>query len=456
MTMLGYILVLMPLVSTASSLLIGGRHTQIDYNECGLWNNHVTHRGFTMDDCCPTETTYPGSPWQLLVVSYWADGQYYNFYGNAAYLGGNFCNYKVIETKVLDDGSGKVGILHKFDMRHIILTKTETWDFQGRKVVVEFTVEYPNDRCTCRNIDKLKVMHAVDPDQDKNPFYTFSTINDVLYPGGLQHYAEAVGPVSCNTMAYGICSSTSKDYYEEVGFSYWDSSVYAYLFDPGATYGDLTLHYRHTRWSLECDHSYTFRFFVVWGANAEEARLNYQWIYQRECPCSDAIGWISYYDKPCPCKNICPCDCEDARCTCKNKIDNSNFKYPTIYKWLPFFLPHIVGKRAVDDNITDVDTPDKTTPAPTRIVPTRVPVDPEEATTEHIGLAALASAADRFAKDGGIPNFNLDEEIAFVRILDDFPRNCPKLEDNSRAFLSEVNTTNVREVYDEYVKTCSG
>ena len=441
---------LMSVSQISDCVLIGGRHTQIDYNDCGLWNDRSTRRGFTMEDCCPVETTFPGSPWQLLVVSYYAHGVYYEFKGNAA-NGFNACNYKVLETTVLDDGTGTVGIRHKFDMKHIILTKEETWDFRGRTVVVEFKAEYPNDRCTCRNIERLRVVHAVDPDQDRNPFYTFSTINDVIYPGGasLKHYAEAVGPVSCNTMAYGICSQQhgNFDFAEQVGFSYWDSSPNAFLFDPNGSYGDLTLHYRHIRNSLKCDKSASFRFVVTWGANAEEARKNYQGAYKKLCRCS-FIPFPSYRYTPRPCKNICPCDCDEDRCACNNKIKKSNFKFPTIYAWLKYYTRHIRG-RDIGFTVAPTDFPD--TPAPDT---PPLPTVPAVVTDTELGLAGLASAADRFSKLGGMPTFELDEELSFVRILDDLPVVCPHLGATSKKFLSAVNTTNIREVYDEYTAKC--
>ena len=257
--------------------------------------------------------------------SYSVDSVTHNFVGNT----GSGCNYVVKDTQILDEGMEKVGIRHTIETEHLVLTKNETWDFRGKALVVEFEAKYPNEKCRCHQLENVALAHGVDPDQDYNPFSLYSTYNDVHQFGSSAQYAEAVGPTSCHTLAYGHCSRPKgADYTEQAGFSWWSTSASPLLNDPNHAKQDTTLHYRYNRETLQCDQSVSFRFIVTWDRTAHEARQNFINIYPRVCTkCKPLVSLTR--PTSAPCRNICPCDPADReRCDCKDKKPFSAFIKP--------------------------------------------------------------------------------------------------------------------------------
>eukprot|EP00117_Sycon_ciliatum_P049779 scpid51463/ scgid35239/ len=323
--MLFRLILLAGLLGYCSAALVGGRRTYMNYNSaCGVWNDPTAGRGKILEECCPVDATYPGSPWQQLSVSYVTGGVSSQFSGNTG-LGG--CpSYQVLSEQILDDGSGTVGIEHVMRMGLLDVTKTETWDFDGKIVLITFKVKYGKDSFlqNCRPITNLTVMHAVDPDQDRQPFSTFQTINDVIFSGGL--FAEAVGPRSCKTMGYGICANRHQDgSRDEVGFTRWVSTTPAILNDPGQMLRDDTMHYQHRELRpLHCGDEREFRFFAVWGRCHDEARANFRQAFSRFC--RRCFRSPSRTILPLPrCLGRCPCTARNANCTCSYKCPRGIF-----------------------------------------------------------------------------------------------------------------------------------
>lgn len=343
--MLRVILLLSCLLGYSSASLVGGRHTYIHYNSrCGTWNDRGgTNRGKILEECCPIDATYPGSPWQQLSVSYRQGTSFSQFLGNSAFSAPNDCpSYQTTSERVLDDGTGTVGIEHVFRMGLLTVTKTETWEFEGKTLLITFKVKYSKDAflTNCRPISNLTVMHAVDPDQDLQPFSTFQTFNDVIFNGGSGLFAEAVGPQSCKTMGYGICQTRNSDGdFDEVGFTRWIRTTPAPLTDPNGQLRDDTMHYQHTEARpLECGDEREFRFFAVWGRCVDEARANFRAAHRRFCnPCSP-LGLLAVPPTR-RCRGRCPCTNRNANCTC-------TYKCPTG----PIFVPDDIKVAKVESS----------------------------------------------------------------------------------------------------------
>ena len=309
---------------TAEGVFIGGRHTQIDYNKCGLWNDAEKRRGFVMDDCCPVDVTWPGTPWQQLSISYRVNSVTRNFAGNT----NSGCTYVVKDTQILNEGREKVGIRHTIETDHLVLIKNETWDFRAKALIVEFEAKYPSEKCACSQLENVAVSHGVDPDVDYYPFGTYSTYNDVHQFGDSANYAEAVGPISCHTLAYGHCSRPrGADYSEQAGFTRWSTSPFLSLEDPNHASQDNTIHYSYNRKTLQCDQSVNFRFVVTWDRTANEARQNFINIYPRVCTKCKPLVFITRPTSA-PCRNICPCSQLSEKCDCNRKKPFSSFTRP--------------------------------------------------------------------------------------------------------------------------------
>ena len=291
--------------------LVGGRRTYAHYSKCGLWNDRQEKRGFIIEECCPADVSYPGTPWQQLSVAFeHADGNLpttKDFRANGDSCGG----MTLLSERPLHDANGQIGIEHVYKMGALTLTKSETWNFDGQIVLIKFMAKYASEDCrrsTCAPIKGLTVMHAVDPDQDRaftDGNSTFTTLNDVLYNG---LYAEATGPNSCQAFAYGICSKSYKEgSTETVGFTpRWDRDARTKeLRDYSGRAGDYALHYQHReRRDMHCGDEREFSFFVTWGRCFGDSRENYKTARKQFCPCHQ----LEFPSAPQPrCRGYCPC-----------------------------------------------------------------------------------------------------------------------------------------------------
>ena len=313
-------IVLALLAGGSQGSVVGGRRTYINYNsDCGVWNDPIARRGHILEECCPVDMSFPGSPWQQLSVSYSQDSGSVvsNFGGNTAGGCSGPNGYTVLSERVLDDASGLVGIEHVFSMGLLTVTKTETWDFDGQIVRIRFKVKYSKGSylANCKPIEKLSLMHAVDPDQDWEPFGVFPTLNDVIYPGGSGLFAEATGPRSCKTFGYGICTTKNDDgSQEEVGFGPWTSTTPTTLKDPNGQMADETLHYQHQEVRpLYCGDEREFGFFAVWGRCFDDARRNFIHGFSQFCEKCAKLPKLPPTLIP-RCRAHCPCSL--ANCTC--------------------------------------------------------------------------------------------------------------------------------------------
>ena len=315
------------LVGTSQGI-VGGRLTYINYNsQCGVWNDPTTRSGAVLEECCPVDMSYPGTPWQQLSLSYTCSKGTSHFSGNTG--GGSCPSYTVLSERVLDDGTGLVGIEHVYRMGLLTVTKTETWDFHGKTISIRFKVKYTKESylTKCEPLHRLSVMHAVDPDQDWEPFGRFDTFNDVVYNGPSGLFAESTGPLSCKSFGYGICANRYEDWSQDsVGFSRWFPTTPATLRDPDGELRDDTMHYQHTEERpLYCGDEREFGFFAVWGRCYDEGRKNFIAAHKKFCEKCHKLEIAKDPPKP-RCKGHCPCVKADCDC---------NYKCPTDSVWTP-------------------------------------------------------------------------------------------------------------------------
>ena len=314
---------LLALVSGGHGSVVVGRKTVINYNsQCGVWNDLTKMKGKILDACCPVDATYPGRAWQQLSLHYINNGASSHFSGNSDSGCSGPQGYTVISEEILNDGSGLVGIEHVMEMGLLQVTKREEWNYDEQEVLITFKVKYtkPKYMTNCREIYNLTLMHAVDPDQDFEPFMTFQTLNDVIFNGGSGLFAEAVGPRSCLSMGYGICSNRgmSDGSSDAVGFTQWVPTTPANLRDPNGELRDDTVHYQHVETRpMFCGEEREFRFFAVWGKCFNDARQNFLAAHGRYClPCIKR-PFPFMVTPPYPrCEGRCPCSKQKGDCTC--------------------------------------------------------------------------------------------------------------------------------------------
>ena len=95
-------------LSSVDAGLVGGRRTYVYYSRCGLWNDPGVERGFTIEECCPADVSYPGSAWQQLSVAYeQSDGSYPTL--KQFSMNGDSCSgVTVVSERPLHDANGQL------------------------------------------------------------------------------------------------------------------------------------------------------------------------------------------------------------------------------------------------------------------------------------------------------------------------------------------------------------
>ncbi|MFT4625606.1 MAG: hypothetical protein ACI8PZ_004274 [Myxococcota bacterium] len=235
-----------PGVASAGSLLTGDL-IQVAYDDEGQWGFLDT--GFQVWDDEWLDATWPGTPWNLIVVAWDAPDPM----SLSVNQGDDDVFHSAADLSV--DSVNEAS--HAWGTDDLMVEKTETWDDASSTLVVSYRVE----NLGMAPISNVRLSHGVDWDVDYTRFFGFTTANDVRDDGWL---AIAAGPSSGLSLAMGACDPGT----QSVGFSGWDISADPPLTDPDSEEGDTTMHMRYAHpGELEPGEAAEFRFLVIYAAS---------------------------------------------------------------------------------------------------------------------------------------------------------------------------------------------
>ena len=267
-----WVLLFLGAVASADNLVEGER-IRIHYNDYGTWNTGSYSEGFQMDPDGSgwRDVTWAGAPWQQISFEWDQGGSSHEYNGN--YSSGSW-SWSMDETT---DGSGDGfnEIFHRWTMGNLEVVKAEAWADPDQMMLISFRITN-NGSSTATN---LRIMHAVDPDQDSRIGYGPSTYNDVRADG---RYAETVGNTTDWTFSYGLCTEG-----DELGITGWSTDADVSFNDPDGSLADDTLHWRHTEDSLAVGETLEASFVVAVGVSASDAESNYDDQYALVCGLCD-------------------------------------------------------------------------------------------------------------------------------------------------------------------------
>lgn len=259
------------------SVTISGDELQIQYGDAGQWvyggNGLQLNTGSFSDGW--VDVTWPGSPWAQLTFEYVYSGGSYDYRANNGYQ-----DMTVLAEMDLSSGDANE-VWHTLSMTGLEVHKIERWDDADRHALVWYIVTNTGTS----DITDFRMVHAIDPDQDYEPYSNFSTYNDVRSDGA---FMSSEGGSSRVTVAFGSCDPEREDLGHNSG---WDPDGDASFTDYNASLGDYTMHWRHREDSIPIGATMEFGFILSWGYDLSEAESGYDDHYDDLCsPCVDDDG----------------------------------------------------------------------------------------------------------------------------------------------------------------------
>jgi MYXO-CTERM domain-containing protein len=220
--------------------LVAGDLVQIYYNDDGTWNDTGAAAGFQAFIVGAwVEFSYWGYPWQRFAVEYQIGDESYEAWS------GSGSGTNLLLTDERDDSTLTHAIAtHVFEDDQVIITKVERWALDESLVVVSFGVTNKTDQ----EITNLRLLYAVDPDQDSASYGIYTTKNNVQNTGGgtASDYAESVGASSGVTLSFGACDEDNSALGHYAGWSNSDTDADTTLTDEAAATTDDAMALRWT------------------------------------------------------------------------------------------------------------------------------------------------------------------------------------------------------------------
>lgn len=251
-----------PLFATpASAVDVGLGYYKVSYGAEGLWNDGTVGAGLRYDG---TEVTYPGTPWTLMSITsaqtglLYAQSTAYNDFDVLA-----FGDYSGLADPAgfYTSASGTSGV---YVADTVQIVKREIWDEDSHTLRLDFVVT----NVGCDTLDKLVLMHAIDPDQGRaSSPATFNTVNDTVASGNLVWSAD---PNTKLTVAYGVCDPDT----QSVGHTAWQKDPTTTFYDDASVSADRTMHIREKIGTLGAGESTSFSFLFV-GADSPSDAVDY-------------------------------------------------------------------------------------------------------------------------------------------------------------------------------------
>ena len=271
--------------SAHAGLTITGDRIESNTNNCGLWNWTTVGRGLRIRSSTSgafRDVSYPGSPWQQLTVEYDVGSTAYSYEGNAY-----SCTWTVSSERDTSSGTTRQST-YVMRMGNLEITKTETWERADSHMLVWFSVR----NIGSSSVSRLRLMHAVDPDQDyPTSFTTYNDVQDLDRDGRIE-WAESVAYSSGWSVGYGACQPG-----DAMGHTAaWSTDADATFYDYAGGAGDYAMHWRHTEASIARGDTVEFGFVFVWATTASSARS--AWLGTAGDACNqcdeDEDGYESY------------------------------------------------------------------------------------------------------------------------------------------------------------------
>ncbi len=261
-------LALLTLPAPAGQTLTGD-YVEANYSDHGVWNWSAASAGLKIRDSTSSsfaDVTWPGNPWSQLRIGYTQAGTDITWYAQNTSSGA--ASSMTVDSE--DDNSSGTTLESEYSYTagDLTLVKTETWDESGTAMVIAF--ELTNDGAD--DMTDLRLLHAIDPDQDSSTYGTTHTANDVedADSDGTDDWVGSEGIYSGWTVGYGLC-----DLSDELGHANWSTSVDASLTDSGGGSADWTMHWRHEVGTLAAGDTVTFEVIFASGASGADAQAAY-------------------------------------------------------------------------------------------------------------------------------------------------------------------------------------
>jgi len=291
-----------------ASVTISGTEIQIYYGPYGVWNNPSSSYGFQskFGGSSFVDVTYPGTPWALLAVEYTKSGSNVHYY--ALQRSSATVNMTLSSETDLSTSTTKE-VEHVWSAGDLTITRNESWDISDNILLSYFELE--NSGST--TISNIRLLYAIDPDQDSWTLGTSSTYNDVrdVDGDGTDDWVESAGYYSGQTIGFGACDPANSDLGH---WSSWGSTTDAdqTMSDPGGSGGDwaLGLRWNYTG-SVTSGDVIDTSIVVITSSTASGARTDWTTAASTICTTTDPcdVDGDGYDDNSSTCGGT---DCDDS------------------------------------------------------------------------------------------------------------------------------------------------
>ena len=266
------LLTLIALPAAAVDVNLG--YYDVSYGDEGLWNDATVGAGLQFNG---TEVTYPGTPWTVMAINSAETGlQYARGTGHNDFDLLAFGDYSGLPDPAgfYSSASGTSGV---WVVDSVQIVKREIWDEKSQSLRLDFVVTNTG----CEDLNKLVLMHAIDPDQDiGSTSPTYNTVNDTT---ATTNMVWSAGPVTKLTVAYGVCDPDT----QSVGHTAWSTDPYATFADDNGTTADRTMHIREKIGTLIPGESVSFSFLFVGAKTPSDAVDVYYKAVEAGACCND-------------------------------------------------------------------------------------------------------------------------------------------------------------------------
>ncbi|MSQ01063.1 MAG: hypothetical protein EXR71_04095 [Myxococcales bacterium] len=271
-------------VSLASASSLAGDLLELHYGSTGAWSDDATGVGLKATlDGTPVEFLYAGDIYQLTSLAYRAGDD------SRSFAVGSSVGSDLIVDGGEDLSSGSdLAMSWTYRTGELEIVRTESFDEAELALVVAYAVT----NLSPGPVEELRLLFAMDPDQDVVVSANYSTLNSVedVNADGVEDWVQAVGPDSGVVLGIGACAPEAL----ALGFySAWSgtSDVDVGLIDPAGASGDDAMALRWTApEALGVGESMAFRFVVSVDTTTADAVDNFLDLAAEACCDGDSDG----------------------------------------------------------------------------------------------------------------------------------------------------------------------
>lgn len=271
-------------VSLASASSLVGDLLELHYGSTGAWSDSATGVGLkaTLDGTA-VELFYAGDVYQVSSIGYVSDGESQSFA-----VGSSVGNNLIVQGSEDRSSGTALAMAWTYRTGELEIVRSESFDEAELALVVTYSVS----NLSFAPVEDLRILFAVDPDQDTAFSGNYNTLNSVedLDGDGVEDWVQALGPDSGVAFGFGACTPDAL----ALGFySAWQgtSDVDVGLVDPAGASGDDAMAFRWTApEALGVGEAMAFRVVVAVDGNVADAVDNFQDVAAEACCDGDADG----------------------------------------------------------------------------------------------------------------------------------------------------------------------